>query len=233
MTPERHDHMITQYVWALENDAVFMAKAQYEVERSNFNEFRRLVGRHIIPTRKLLDENTANALSGPEWSFLYLEMWMRLRYGNGKPSIVYPQINEANQKDYDYQLDRLNAAGYMVTSKGVVKRPDMEPCPNQNPCAENLIGEIATCNLEITMNDNNAKCAIGRTINATAFETKSYIFGADVAFMSEEGLIEAIKRVEEQIADLKAVKTKSKKIAENIAKLEAQLKSIVEVLDAR
>ena len=81
------------------------------------------------------------------------------------------------------------------------------------------------------MNDNYAKA--GYTTMAPAFETKSYIFGNEVKNMTEEALIGAIKRVEEQIADLKAVKTKSTKIAANVAKLQEQLASIVAELDAR
>jgi hypothetical protein len=66
-----------------------------------------------------------------------------------------------------------------------------------------------------------------------AFETKVIIFGRDAANMTEQELINAIKQVEGEIARLKEVKTKSKKIAANIADLESQLASIVEVLDAR
>ena len=84
------------------------------------------------------------------------------------------------------------------------------------------------------MNDNYNKTATACIATmAPAFETKSYIFGNDVKNMTEEALIHAIKRVEEQIADLKAVKTKSKKIAANVAKLEEALASIVAELDAR
>ena len=66
-----------------------------------------------------------------------------------------------------------------------------------------------------------------------AFETKVIIFGRDAANLTEQELINAIKQVEGEIARLKEVKTKSKKIAANIADLEGQLNSIVEVLDAR
>ena len=84
------------------------------------------------------------------------------------------------------------------------------------------------------MNDNYTTGKITNPAKMSpAFETKNYIFGNDVATMSEEALIQAIKRVEEQIADLKAVKTKSTKISANVAKLQEQLASIVAELDAR
>lgn len=71
------------------------------------------------------------------------------------------------------------------------------------------------------------------TNETTAFETKQIIFGQDATKMSEDDLIQAIKRVEGDIAKLKEVKTTSKKIAANIAAHEEQLAQIVAVLDAR
>jgi hypothetical protein len=174
----------------------------------------------------LLDEHHAQALSGTEWSFLYLELWKRL----GGSVIPGNFFHSNDYAEFNYQLDRLNEAGYCLTYRGVEKRQD------KNPCAEISLGESQPCTLQIpegedSMNDNYAKA--GYTTMAPAFETKSYIFGNEVKNMTEEALIGAIKRVEEQIADLKAVKTKSTKIAANVAKLQEQLASIVAELDAR
>ena len=230
MTPERLDHMTVQYVWGLENDQAFVLKAKHEVERGNFSQFRRLVGRHIHPIRLLLGESSAGALSGIEWSFLYLEMWNRLL---GTP---YQFTTSNDRAEFGYQLDRLNEAGYALTPRGVQKANVYQPAKT-NPCVEIVLGDPQPCTLqplgEDTMNDNYAKSPCATATLAPAFETKSYIFGNDVKNMTEEGLISAIKRVEEQIADLKAVKTKSKKIAANVAKLEEALASIVAELDAR
>lgn len=66
-----------------------------------------------------------------------------------------------------------------------------------------------------------------------AFETKHYVFGQDVGNMTEGQLVDAIKRIENEIADLKTVKTKSTKIAAKIAELNAMLAKVVEVLDAK
>ena len=224
MTPERLDHMTVQYVWGLENDQVFMVRAKHEVERGHFAQFRRLVGSYIMPIRKMLDEDKAHALSGVEWSFLYLEMWKRL--GGGCSTCGFSTEN--NYAEFDYQLDRLTSAGYCLTTRGVEKRQD-------NPCAEISLSQ--PCNInpegELSMNDYTTGKIANPVKMAPAFETKNYIFGNDVATMSEEALIQAIKRVEEQITDLKAVKTKSTKIAANIAKLQEQLDSIVAELDKR
>lgn len=66
-----------------------------------------------------------------------------------------------------------------------------------------------------------------------AFETKHYVFGQDVSNMTEGQLVDAIKRIENEIADLKTVKTKSTKITAKIAELNVMLAKVVEVLDAK
>lgn len=70
-------------------------------------------------------------------------------------------------------------------------------------------------------------------MNTTAFSTVHFIFGQDVKLLNEAQLIEAIKKVEGEIANLKTVKTASKKIEAKIVELEAMLASIVAVLDAK
>jgi hypothetical protein len=70
-------------------------------------------------------------------------------------------------------------------------------------------------------------------MNNIPFITKNYVFGQDVANMTEDQLIAAIKKMEGEIADLKAVKTKSKKIEQMIKDAEDGLAKIVEVLDAK
>lgn len=122
-----------------------------------------------------------------------------------------------------------------------------------NPCSEIVLGESQPCTLPHEI-EEHITCAAGHldrvataletivkeketmTIIANqnvAIETKTIIFGMDAANMSEQQLIDAIKRVEGDIAKLKEVKTKSKKIAANIAELENNLAQIVAVLDAR
>lgn len=71
-------------------------------------------------------------------------------------------------------------------------------------------------------------------VNITpAFQTKHYIFGQDVSAMSTSQLIDSIKRVEKEIADLKAVATTSTKIGAMVEDLTSMLAKIVEVLDAQ
>lgn len=72
-----------------------------------------------------------------------------------------------------------------------------------------------------------------KIMNTTAFATKHFVYGQDTTNMTEEQLIEAIKKIEAEIANLGAVKTKSKKIAERTAELETMLAAVVTVLDAK
>lgn len=220
MTPERFDHMTTQYIWALENEQVFMVKAQYEAERSNFGQFRRLVGTYIMPTRKLLGEDQAHALSGPEWSFLYLDMWVRIRNCIGYSR--FPAMTAADDKDFAWQLDRLNNAGYKLTSHGVV------PCgaaKNMNPCAEISLGDLQPCTLQEPEKEE--------TMSIIKITHVTYINGTPIDQVKDDQLIEHIKKAEADIADLKSIKTKSEKIKAKIEELNASLAEVVAILDAR
>lgn len=227
----RFDHMTEQYIWSLENNQDFVVRARCYALQGAFAQFRRHVGTAILPIRKMLGEGDAHALNGYEWSFLYLELWMRMG-GKGAPHTFN---SSSSAQEFQYQVDRAAVVNMAWTFNDGYRPAAMK----LNPCAEISLGESQPCNLqepegENTMNDNYNTVKIANPIKmAPAFETKSYIFGNDVTTMSEEALIQAIKRVEEQIADLKAVKTKSTKIAANVTKLQEQLASIVAELDAR
>lgn len=143
-------------------------------------------------------------------------------------------------------IDRNSAGDYVCAV-------DVRKASVTNPCSEISLGESVPCTLphEIKEHIESAAGHFDRvataletivkeketmtiTANPTvAIETKTIIFGQDAATMSEQQLIDAIKRVEGDIAKLKEVKTKSKKIAANITELEANLAAIVAVLDAR
>lgn len=133
-----------------------------------------------------------------------------------------------------------NSEGNFVCAKDVPKTPRENT--TSNPCGEILI-EVAThCELAAGHLDrvaeqleimNKEKPMSIVTNPNVAIETKVIVFGQDATSLSEQQLIDAIKRIEGDIAKLKEVKTKSKKIASNIAELEASLAKIVEILDAR
>lgn len=69
--------------------------------------------------------------------------------------------------------------------------------------------------------------------SVVAFETVHYVYGTDVAKMTDDQLIDSIKQVEAEIAKLDVVKTKSKKIDAKKAELNDMLAKIVETLDGR
>ena len=54
---------------------------------------------------------------------------------------------------------------------------------------------------------------------AVAFETIHFVFGSDIKTISADQLINAVKRVEGEIADLKVVKAKSSHIKKRIEEL--------------
>jgi hypothetical protein len=69
--------------------------------------------------------------------------------------------------------------------------------------------------------------------NQITFKTVTYINNNDVLSLTDEQLITYIKAIEREIADLKSVATKSKKIEAKIAEAEATLAKVVEVLDSK
>ena len=71
------------------------------------------------------------------------------------------------------------------------------------------------------------------TMASIEIKTITYINDADVTKLSDEQLIDAIKKIESEIADLGAVKTESAKIKAKIDNLHETLAKVVAILDAR
>lgn len=235
MNAERLDHMTVQYVWALENEQTFMIKAKHEIERGNFSQFRLLVGRHIMPIRTALDEDHAHALSGTEWSFLYIELWHRL---GGKP---HDFARSNDEGEYDYQLERLREGGYILTKKGVCRNGNVVSLEvDTNPCAEIALGQYLQeveqlCEAVDTLTSQSLSQPIQEKpmSNQIIIANKTFINNVDVTTMSDDQLIDAIKKVEKEIEDLGSVKTKSKKIEAKISEANETLNKLVSLLDAR
>lgn len=83
----------------------------------------------------------------------------------------------------------------------------------------------------IIMNDNT--CSSLTSPSAPAFETKHFVYGQNISTLSADQLITSIKRIEREIADLRAVKTSSIKITKMIEDLTSMLAKTVEHLDAK
>lgn len=69
--------------------------------------------------------------------------------------------------------------------------------------------------------------------NDPAFQTKHFVYGHEIKMLSDAALITAIKSVEKEIDNLRAVKSESKKITQKIDELDKQRLAIIEQLDAR
>jgi hypothetical protein len=69
--------------------------------------------------------------------------------------------------------------------------------------------------------------------NDTAFQTKHFVYGHEIKTLTDTDLITAIKNVEKEIDNLRAVKSESKKITQKIDELDKQRLAIIEQLDAR
>lgn len=232
----RTDYLTVQYVWALENDQVFMAKAKHEVERGNYDRFRMLVLNCARPIRRLLDDIHADSIGPYEWAFLTLELWCRL---GGRFVDFSHDIDHAG---FDCHVLRLCEAGYGFSRNGIFATEPTNKAEkdlsrhlqdvkavvaatdalvSSNPCAEIELGQPQTRTLE---NDMSTQIKIANL---------TLINDVDVRNMSDEQLIDAIKKVEKEIEELKSVKVKSKKIDAKIDEAEATLTKLVELLDAR
>lgn len=210
----RTDHMTVQYIWALENEMVFMRKAQHEVDRGTFDQFRTLVQNAIKPTRRLLNEAHTEGINGYEWSFLYLELWCRM----GGRFVDFPHGND--EATFSFHVERLRTAGYGFNRNGVIRFVT-------NPCAEVPIGQPQPCTL------NPEPIQENEMSNQITIVNKTLINGVDVTIMSDEQLIDAIKKVEKEVEELKSVKTQSKKIAAKVEEATKTLTALVELLDGR
>lgn len=91
------------------------------------------------------------------------------------------------------------------------------------PTATNPCGEISTPTKDkATMNNN-----------IPAFQTKHFVDGVDATTLSDDQLINTIKRLELEIKTLAEIKSSSKKITAKVTELDLQRKAVVDLLDAR
>jgi hypothetical protein len=218
MKEERKEFLITQYIWALENEQVFVTKAQHEVERGHFFQFSTYVQYYTRDLRRELQD----VPKAVEWAYLFTEMWSRM--GGHAPNYAW------HSKDADiYHQQKRRLAEHAATTL-------------TNPCAEVSLGQYLQ---EVTQLCQAVDTLTSQPIsqfettketpmsNKVIFKTVTFINNVDVNTLTEEQLIDAVKTIEREIADLKSVATQSKKIAAKIADAEATLAKVVKVLDAK
>lgn len=203
ISPERREWLYQEFVLVIENECDWY----YQVNGKTFGQFRRATGNFIYTIRTKFHEG--EILSSEEFAYILTTLWMN-RDGDldldaclEDPGPLKEAI-EALVKEI-----RKNQALFENTA------PTTQPPSNPYPIYQ-----------EITMPTINTNPNV-------AIEIKTLVFGQDASLLTDEQLIDAIKRIEGDIAKLKEVKTPSKKIAASIKELNDQLEAVVELLDSR
>jgi hypothetical protein len=190
------------YIWALEDNPVFVTEARNEAERGHFLLFCAHVRYYTQDFRR----KHHDVLSAAEWAYLYIEVWHRM--GGYQPNC------EWHSKDIGgYLQQKRMLAEHAITLT--------------NPCAETSLGQSQPCALAPEPKKEEPMS------NTVEIKTITYINNVDVTKMSDEQLINAIKTIENEIAALKAVKTKSTKITIKINEALHTLAKVVAILDGR
>lgn len=210
---DRVDHLVTQYVWALENDSKAVPGLEEKIRDGHFRDFSAAIRSLIVPTRRLVGDND---LLVWEHAYICMETWFRLG-GYGKALTT-----QSGKRVWQESVESLNAVGLHYTDRGVRSFS----APTTNPCAEIQISQPQPCVLA----EPEKEIPVSKKI---IIANVTFINNVDVTTMKEDQLIDAIKTIEAEIADLKAVKTKSAKIAAKIAEAQETLTKVVEILDSR
>jgi len=214
---DRVDHLVTQYVWALENDSDAQPRLKEKIQLGYFRDFASDVRAVILPIRKLLgDPNKPEDLTEWELAYIYMETWIRLG-GHGQNLAT-----STGTLLWNKCVEALKRMGLHCSDRGI----HTKIVPTTNPCAEVLISQPQPCVLA----EPEKEIPVSKKI---IIANVTFINNVDVTTMKEDQLIDAIKTIEAEIADLKAVKTKSAKIAAKIAEAQDTLTKVVEILDSR
>jgi hypothetical protein len=214
---DRVDYLVTQYIWALENDSEAVPGLKEKVRDGHFRDFSVAVRTAILPIRKLLGEpNRPDDLLVWELAYIYLETWFRLG-GYGKALTT-----QSGNRVWQESVMSINTVGLHYTDRGVRTLPQ----PTTNPCAEVLISQPQPCVLA----EPEKEIPVSKKI---IIANVTFINNVDVTTMNDAQLIDAIRTIENEINDLKAIKAKSVKIAAKILDAQLTLNKVVEILDGR
>lgn len=203
MNPTRKEWLDQQYVCVLQSNSSWHQRAIEAIRRQNFEQFRRQCGEWISRTRRLIADNGCGADA---------------RFTESDRLYVITTLWEQEEADpqdpYYLALKMQMKIEGMVLDKLAPAAPKFEPLFKQE--------------YEATFETEEENTTMNKPFN-----TISYVYGKPVNSMVEGELIEAIKKIEGEIADLKSIKVKSTKITANIAELQAALASVVAALDAK
>lgn len=90
-----------------------------------------------------------------------------------------------------------------------------------------ITNTLETSNTKGTTMNPNSACASSAL---PAFQTKHFVYGQEVSTLTEDQLIQAVRRLDAEIADLASIQTPIKKVAEKITSLQTMKASIVDLL---
>lgn len=214
---DRVDHLVTQYVWALENDSDAQPRLKEKIRLGHFRDFASDVRTVILPIRKLLgDPNKPEDLTEWELAYIYMETWFRLG-GYGQTLATTTGTLLWNKCVEAMKRMGLHCSDGKIHTKIV---------PTTNPCAEILISQPQPCVLA----EPEKEIPVSKKI---IIQNVTFINNVDVTTMNDAQLIDAIRTIENEINDLKAIKAKSVKIAAKILDAQLTLNKVVEILDGR
>lgn len=254
MTPERKHHLTVTYIEPLKASEPFMESAKRHVTYANAREFCGLC-------REAVRDRAATRKEGlptdKERAFIVLSLWnaaggttAELIDNLTSANILLPYLKKlaAEEKEAwadtptELQEGKPEGATHYRQGSGYAKWYRQHPTTNEwevwvvdawSRSSDIMRGKLDPATLIPTQPNPTQQEPQTMDQTTPAFETKHYVYGVDVANMSSGQLIEAIKKLEAEIADLKGVKAESEHIKKRIAELEGMLVKIVEVLDAK
>ena len=107
---DRVDHLVTQYVWALENDSKVVPGLQEKIRDGHFRDFSAAIKTIILPIRRLIGDDD---LLVWELAYIYMETWFRLG-GYGKALTT-----SSGNRVWKECVESLNIVGLHYTDRGV------------------------------------------------------------------------------------------------------------------
>jgi len=252
--------LLFRYIRHIEKDKLWVDNVQPLIAVNNFERFCVVTMRFITECNQEVRKADGVYTTDVETAYILADLWMNAggsyesmptsswarntalgwyldQPPNSKIGVEERVADMGIEKEIPFsQIDAWIAQEAARTTNKPSQTSTAPYLPPKGCNFDGLIGTNPCC--EITLDSATRKFYLNDTEtemsnNYQAFETKHYVFGTDVSTMNEADLISAIKKVENEIANLKSVKTKSTKISAKIAELKGMLDEIVSVLDSK
>lgn len=243
LSQERIDFLESQVIPTFQNDGQFYNATQRYVDADNFDGFRSY---YSNAQTRVLGSDLRGALGMYDRAYVCARLWaerggsldaIRLACSQAGLNASYLRaaksvFEQMTKPVYDSKLcdpkfyDPKLSTAVAETGQSVLSTIT-DTTGGLSGIYTHAINNFPINKDEPTMNPTTANSA------TIPFETKHYVYGRLLETMQQNELIDAIKQIEAEIADLKAVKTKSTTIAAKVKELEEMLAKVVGVLDAR